>query len=495
MFEYITKGLSDALGNLQKGRINETNIRESMQAVKQSLLEADVSYELVDSFVKNITEQSLGEKVLKSLKPGEQIVGIVHQELINLMGPVDHTLHFKPTGISVIMMCGLQGSGKTTTCGKLARMLLAEGRKPMLVAADLQRPAAIEQLKTVGAQVGVPVHAEPPQGNNPVSVCKNGLNAAKKLGNIDTVILDTAGRLHIDDELMKELAQIDRQLQPDQVLLVTDSMTGQDAVRSAKAFNEALELDGAILTKLDGDTRGGAALSVKQVTGVPIKFIGVGEQLDKLELFHPDRMASRILGMGDILSLVEKAQQEFDADEMQKQQEKMLKGKFTLEDFQKQMRQIKKLGSMGEILKMIPGMGKMADMLSQMDGVNPDREVGRMDAMISSMTPAERQDPSLIDRGRRDRIAKGCGCDPVEVGNLVKQFDSMSGFMQKMAGMGVRDKMRAVQELSSMGLGNPNAQIQDRKLRSKRGPLDQKKLEQKKKDERKQARKARKRNR
>ncbi|MEZ5950126.1 MAG: signal recognition particle protein [Planctomycetaceae bacterium] len=365
MFETITRGLSDALGNLQRGRINETNIRESMQTVKQSLLEADVSYDIVDSFIKTVTEQSLGEKVLKSLKPGEQIVGIVHQELINLMGPIDHSLHFRKSGISVIMMCGLQGSGKTTTCGKLARLLLAEGRKPMLVAADLQRPAAIEQLKTVGGQVGVPVHAEDPKGNNPVAVCQNGMNAAKKLGNIDTVILDTAGRLHIDDALMKELAQIDTRLQPDQVLLVTDAMTGQDAVRSAKAFNEALELDGVILTKLDGDTRGGAALSVKQVTGVPIKFIGVGEQLDKLEMFHPDRMASRILGMGDIISLVEKAQQQFDAEEMQLQQEKMLKGKFTLEDFQKQMKQIKKLGSMGEILKMIPGMGKMAEMMSK----------------------------------------------------------------------------------------------------------------------------------
>ncbi|MBR9800340.1 signal recognition particle protein [bacterium] len=495
MFETITKGLGDALGNLQRGRINETNIRESMQTVKQSLLEADVSYDIVDSFVKTVTEQSLGEKVLKSLKPGEQIVGIVNQELINLMGPVDNSLHFKKAGISIIMMCGLQGSGKTTTCGKLARMLQSEGRKPMLVAADLQRPAAIEQLKTVGGQVGVPVHAEDPKGTNPVAVCQNGLKKAKQQGDIDTVILDTAGRLHIDDELMKELASIDRKLQPDQVLLVTDAMTGQDAVRSAKAFNEALELDGAILTKLDGDTRGGAALSVKQVTGVPIKFIGVGEQLDKLEVFHPDRMASRILGMGDIVSLVEKAQQEFDADEMEKQQEKMLKGKFTLEDFQKQMKQIKKLGSMGEILKMIPGMGKMADMMSETDGMNPDKEVGRMEAMISSMTPEERRNPDIIDRSRRNRIARGSGSDPTEVGNLVKQFNSMAGIMQKMAGMGVRDKMRAVQELSSMGMANPNGRITDKKLRSKRGTTDPKKLQQQKKDKRKQARKSRKKNR
>lgn len=495
MFETITRGLSDALGNLQRGKINETNIRESMQTVKQSLLEADVSYDIVDSFVARVTEQSLGEKVLKSLKPGEQIVGIVHQELIDLMGPVDHSLHFRKSGISIIMMCGLQGSGKTTTCGKLAKFLLASGRKPLLVAADLQRPAAIEQLKTVGGQVGVPVHAEDPKGTNPVAVCQNGLNAAKKLGTIDTVILDTAGRLHIDDALMKELSQIDSRLQPDQVLLVTDAMTGQDAVRSAKAFNDALELDGVILTKLDGDTRGGAALSVKQVTGVPIKFIGVGEQLDKLEMFHPDRMAGRILGMGDIVSLVERAQQEFDADEMQKQQEKMLKGKFTLEDFQKQMRQIKKLGSMGEIMKMIPGMGGVAEQISQMDGMNPDKEMGRMNAMICSMTAEERRNPDLIDRSRRNRIARGSGTQPADVNNLLKQFNSMSGIMQKMAGMGAMDRMRAVQELTKMGAMNPDAQLASPKISTKQSPQDRKKLEQKKKQQRKQARKSRKRNR
>ncbi len=492
MFESITKGLGDALGKMQKGRINEVNIREALQEVKQALLEADVSYEVVDTFIKTVTEKSLGESVLKSLKPGEQIIGIVHEELISLMGPVDHSLHFRKSGISIIMMCGLQGSGKTTTCGKLAKMLRAEGREPMLVAADLQRPAAIEQLKMVGEQVGVPVHAEDPKGTNPVKVCQNGVAAAKKQGAIDTIILDTAGRLHVDDDLMKELIQIDRKLQPDQVLLVCDAMTGQDAVKSAKAFNDALELDGAVLTKLDGDTRGGAALSVKSVTGVPIKFIGVGEQLDKLEVFHPDRMAGRILGMGDMVSLVEKAQQQFDAEEMEKQQEKMLKGKFTLEDFQKQMKQIKKLGSMGEIMKMIPGMGNLAEMMSD---VNPDKELGRMEAMISSMTPEERTNPDIIDRGRRNRIARGSGTDPSEVGGLIKQFNDMAGMMQKMAGMGMRDKMNAVKELSEMGAGNPEGRMTKKKLRSKRGPADLKKLEQKKKKQRKDKRKARKRNR
>lgn len=492
MFESITKGLGDALGKMQKGRINEANIREALQEIKRALLEADVSYDVVDEFIKSVTEKSLGESVIKALKPGEQIVGIVHEALISLMGPVDNTLHFRKSGVSIIMMCGLQGSGKTTTCGKLAKMLLAQGREPMLVAADLQRPAAIEQLRLIGEQVGVPVHTEDPKGTNPVKVCQNGVAAAKKRGGIDTIILDTAGRLHVDEDLMKELALIDRKLQPDQVLLVCDAMTGQDAVRSAKVFNDALELDGVVLTKLDGDTRGGAALSVKSVTGVPIKFVGVGEQLDKLELFHPDRMAGRILGMGDIVTLVEKAQQEFDADEMEKQQEKMLKGQFTLEDFQKQMKQIKKLGSMGEIMKMIPGMGGLAEAMAD---VNPDKEIGRMEAMMSSMTGEERRNPSLIDRSRRNRIAKGSGADPSEVGGLIKQFNEMAGMMQKMAGMGMRDKMKAVQELSEMGASNPAGGVQSKKMRSKRGPADLRKLELKKKLQKKLAKKARKRNR
>ena len=272
------------------------------------------------------------------------------------MGPVDHSLALKRDGVSIIMMCGLQGSGKTTTCGKLARRLKEAGHSPFLVAADLQRPAAIEQLKVIGSQVGCPVYAEDPKTSNPVQVCRNGVKEAKRVG-ANVVILDTAGRLHVDAALMKELQQIDSSVSPDQALLVCDAMTGQDAVNSAKAFNDALELDGVILTKLDGDTRGGAALSVKAVTGVPIKFIGVGEQLDRLEEFHPDRMAGRILGMGDIVSLFEKAQKEFDEEDMLRQQEKMQQGKFTLDDFRMQMRQIKKLGSMRDIMKMIPGHG------------------------------------------------------------------------------------------------------------------------------------------
>lgn len=441
MFETITKGLGDALGNLQRGRINETNIRESMQTVKQSLLEADVSYDIVDSFVKTVTEQSLGEKVLKSLKPGEQIVGIVNQELINLMGPVDNSLHFKKAGISIIMMCGLQGSGKTTTCGKLARMLQSEGRKPMLVAADLQRPAAIEQLKTVGGQVGVPVHAEDPKGTNPVAVCQNGLKKAKQQGDIDTVILDTAGRLHIDDELMKELASIDRKLQPDQVLLVTDAMTGQDAVRSAKAFNEALELDGAILTKLDGDTRGGAALSVKQVTGVPIKFIGVGEQLDKLEVFHPDRMASRILGMGDIVSLVEEAKKGIDHVEAEKLAKKLKSGKaFDLNDFLAQITQMRNMGGLQGLMDKLPT--QMMKGAGEVDATAAEKQMKRTEAIIFSMTIQERTKPDILKASRKRRIAAGAGVQVQEVNRLLNQFDQMRGMMKSMQKGGLAKMMR-----------------------------------------------------
>ncbi len=489
MFESITKGLTNALSKLQTGKLTEGNIRDAMREVRQALLEADVQFQVTNDFVKKITTEAVGEKVLKSLKPSEQIVGIVFRELVMLMGPIDHSLHLRK-GLSVIMMCGLQGSGKTTTSGKLARMLKEEGRKPLLVAADLQRPAAVEQLKVIGSQIGVPVYSEPTDGRSPVKVCQNGFDFAKK-NDIDVVILDTAGRLHIDDELMDEITQIDRKLNPDQVLLVCDSMTGQDAVNSAKAFNEALELDGVILTKLDGDTRGGAAISVKAVTGVPIKYIGVGETLDKLEKFHPERMASRILGGGDLATLAERVQEQFDEEEMRLQQEKMLKGKFTLDDFQKQMKQIKRLGSMGDILKMIPGMGGIAD---QLGGLNPEKDLGRIEAMISSMTLEERRNPDIIDRSRRTRIARGSGADPAEVNKLLSDFKTMSGVMQKMAGMGVRDRMRAIQDIAG-GAMDPNVQIADKKLRSKRGPLDQRKLEELKKQKRKDAKKQRKKNR
>lgn len=492
MFDGITQGLTDALTAFRKsGKLTEANIREGMRTVRQALLEADVNYDVAQEFVSRVTEQAVGDQVLKSLKPSEQIVGIVHQELINLMGPVDHSLHLKRDGITILMMCGLQGSGKTTTCGKLARMLDQAGRKPMLVAADLQRPAAIEQLRVIGEQVGVPVHTEDPAQTTPVKVCQNALKEAKKAGDVQIVILDTAGRLHVDDELMAELELIDNKLQPDQVLFVCDAMTGQDAVNSARAFNEALELDGVILTKLDGDTRGGAALSVKAVTGVPIKYIGVGEQLDNLEEFHPDRMAGRILGMGDVLTLVEKAQREFDEDEMEAQQQKMLDGKFTLDDFSKQLRQIGKLGPLQQIMKMIPGMGGLADLDPDMDA---EGDIKRIDGIISSMTPEERANPDKIDRSRRNRIAKGSGTDPADVNRLLKDFQAMSGVMQQMAGMGIRDRMRTVKQMADGGMLSPNANLRREKQRSKRGTADTTKQRDRKRQQRKNARKARKRN-
>lgn len=489
MFEAVSQGLQSALsGILRGGKLTEVNIRDGLKQVKQALLEADVEYNVATSFVERVTTQAVGEQVLKSIRPDQQIVGIVHQELVQLMGPVDHSLHLRRTGLNKIMMCGLQGSGKTTTCGKLARMLRDQGFKPLLVAADLQRPGAIEQLQIIGDQLGVPVYTEPPT-SDPVTVCRNGLKHAEK-HDITVVIFDTAGRLHIDHELMKQLEQIDNRVQPDQVLLVCDSMTGQDAVKSAKAFNDALELDGVILTKLDGDTRGGAAMSVKAITGVPIKFIGVGETLDKLEPFHPDRMAGRILGMGDVVTLFEKAQQAFDRDELERQQKKMAEGKWNLNDFRGQMKMIRSMGPLRDILKMIPGFGSMLD---SAPGLDLEGEVGSVEAIINSMTPAERSNPALIDRSRRHRIARGCGCEPADVSALLKQFEQMAPMMQRMAGMGVRDRFGSMMDMMRGGMMGGDMTVP--KQRSKRGPLDERAAKEKKKQARKDAKKQRKRNR
>lgn len=491
MFEGITDGLTNAFSAFRgSGKITEANIHEGMKQVRKALLEADVAYDVAQDFVKQITQEAIGAKVLKSLRPDEQVVGIVHQGLIDLMAG-DHELPIKASGVTIIMMCGLQGSGKTTTCGKLSKMLKESGHSPMMVAADLQRPAAIEQLKIIGEQVGCPVYFEDPKDSDPVQVCRNGVKQAKTNGS-NVVILDTAGRLGIDEELMKELQRIDSRVSPDTCLFVCDSMTGQDAVNSAKAFNEALELDGVILTKLDGDTRGGAALSVRAVTGVPIKFVGVGEQLDRLEQFHPDRMAGRILGMGDVVSLVEKAQQEFDEEEMIAQQEKMQQGKFTLDDFRKQMRQIKKLGSMREVMKMIPGMGKVVD---QMGDMNPEDDMRRIEGIINSMTLDERENPEKIDRSRRTRIADGSGVEPAEVNKLLKDFNSMGKMMQGMSNMGLKDRMKAVKQMADGGMMDPNADIRDKKSRSKRGPTNVTQIRDNRAKKRKDARKAKKRNR
>jgi signal recognition particle subunit SRP54 len=455
MFESIQEGLSSALRSLSgKGKLTESNMREGLRSVEQALLEADVSYSVVRDFMARVSEEAVGERVLRSLNPTQQVVGIVHRELVNLMGPVDHSLHLKPD-TTVLMLCGLQGSGKTTTCGKLGGMIRQRGRTVMLVAADLQRPAAIEQLHVIGGQLGIPVYSEP-GATDPVAVCQNAVRKARG-ENIGVVILDTAGRLHIDEELMQQLERVDQRIEPQQVYLVVDAMTGQDAVNSAKAFNDRLELDGVIMTKLDGDARGGAALSVKHVTGVPIKFMGTGEHLDALEEFHPERMAGRILGMGDILTLVEQAQQKFDQDEMRLQEERMRKGEFTLDDFKKQLRMVTRLGPIGKVLGFIPGMGQLKEMLA---GEDLEKNMTRLFGIIDSMTPDERRHPNkIVDQSRRRRIAAGAGVEPHEVNELVKQFDGMKSIMTSMAGKGMGDRMKMVRELQRGAMTNPSGQL------------------------------------
>lgn len=503
MFEGITSGLRGALSFIDRGRLTEANIREGMKQVRQALLEADVNYDVAKDFTAKVSEQAVGEQVLKSLRPSEQIVGIVYRELVRLLGGDPDQREYTPAstvsllgvkrdGMTVLMMCGLQGSGKTTTCGKLARLLQRDGYRPMLVAADLQRPAAIEQLRTLGGQLGVPVYTEDPASSSPVQVCQNGIKAAKKDGGVRVVILDTAGRLAIDEQLMRELRQIDNKCAPDQAILVADAMTGQDAVNSAKAFNESLELDGVILTKTDGDTRGGAALSIKSVTGVPLKFVGAGETLEGIEPFHPDRMASRILGGGDIASLLEKAQQEFDASEMEDAQRKMAEGRFTLDDFRKQMQMINRLGPLRNVMKMIPGMGQMADLDPSVD---MDKEVNRIGAMIDSMTAEERRNPDRIDRSRRNRIAKGSGTNPADINKLLKDFSVMGGMMQGVSQLGMKDRLKAVQQMAGQAMSNPTGRLMQQKQRSKRGPADLAKAREKEKRKKKEARKQRKKNR
>ena len=487
MFESLQENISSAIKTLRgRGRLTESNMREGLALVQRALLEADVSVSVAKDFVSRVSEQAVGEKVLKSLNPTNQLIGIVHQELIDLMGPVDHSLHLRGD-LTILMLCGLQGSGKTTTCGKLGRLIQERGKKAMLVAADLQRPAAIQQLQVIGQQLGLSVYADL-AAKDPIALCQAAVKEAKAIG-ADVLILDTAGRLHVDEELMGQLTQIDRRVSPEQVYLVVDAMTGQDAVRSAKAFNEALELDGVIMTKLDGDARGGAALSVKAVTGVPIKFIGTGEHLDALEEFHPDRLASRILGMGDVLTLVEQAQRKFDQDEMVEQEAKLRKGEFTLDDFKKLLGQTKKLGPINKIMGMIPGMGGMADMLGDIDA---EQDLRRLGGIIDSMTAEERRNPSkTVDQSRRRRIATGAGVEPHEVNALVKQFDAMADMMKKMAGMGVLQRMRTMQQLGSSGLLDPGAKLSKQKQGTGKRLTTQQKAQQKKLREREARRRKR----
>ncbi len=426
LFETLTEKFNGVFRSLSgRGRITEANVSDAMGQVRKALLEADVNYHVVKKFCKDVTQAALGAEVIKSLHPGQMMTKIVNDELTQLMGPVDTRIYFVSPGPTIIMLAGLQGGGKTTTAAKLGKYLVAKGKNPLLVADDLQRPAAIEQLKVLGEQLGIDVYSE--DSKDSVKVAKNAVKYAKANGH-DVVVLDTAGRLHIDEGMMTEVANIAAATKPHQIYLVCDSMTGQDAVNSAKEFNERLELDGVILTKLDGDARGGAALSVKAVTGKPIKFIGVGEKLDKLEEFHPDRMAGRILGMGDVVTLVEKAQEHFDADEAEKMQKKMAKGSFGFDDFLKQMQAVKKMGGMGSMLKMMPGMGNLGDM--DID----DKSIGRIEGIVHSMTLAERQDPDIIDSSRRRRIATGSGVVANEVSGLVKTFKRSRDMLKAVSG-------------------------------------------------------------
>ena len=459
MFDSLQQGMQAAFKSVRgKGKLTERNMRDGLQLVEEAMLEADVSFEVVQHFMQRVSDQALGQKVLNALDPSQQLIGIVNDTLVDVMGPVDSQIRLKAGGTTIVMMCGLQGSGKTTTCGKLARLLKSNGQKPMLVAADLQRPAAIDQLHVLGEQLDVPVYSEKGQ-QDPVKVCRDALGKAKEAG-ATVVILDTAGRLAIDEELMGQLKQIDRQVNPDEVYLVVDGMTGQDAVASAGAFNAALELNGVIMTKLDGDARGGAVLSVKHVTGVPIKFIGTGEQLEALEPFRPDGMASRILGMGDVVEMVRTAQQEFDQEEMAATEERLKKGQFTLDDFRNQLQQISKPGLMQKFMGLMPGMGEMSKMMQEVDA---EKDMKRLFGIIDSMTKAEKADPKVIDPSRRQRIAAGAGVAAQDVNDLVKQFDGMASIMKTMAGKGMGDRMKMMKQIQDGGMMSPSGRLAKQK--------------------------------
>jgi signal recognition particle subunit SRP54 len=462
MFDTLTERLNDVFRGMRgRGRITEENVTEALRAIRTALLEADVHVDVARSFCDEVREKAIGQEVIKTLKPDQLMWKIVHDELVELMGPVDPRIPFASPGPTILLLAGLQGSGKTTTCGKLATHIVKRAKRPLLVAADLKRPAAIDQLEVVGGQVGVPVYTE--RGHlNAVKVCRNGIHEARKTDR-DVVILDTAGRLAIDEEMMAEVARIASTCSPHQIYLVLDAMTGQDAVATAKAFNERLELDGLILTKFDSDTRGGAALSAKRITGKPVKFIGVGEKLDALEPFHPDRVAGRILGAGDMLSLVEKAQEQYDAEEAAKLEKKMAKGEMTLDDFLAHLRKIQKMGSMKEMLKKIPGLG----------GQIPDAEVDedelkRFEAIILSMTPKERAKPTIIEHSRRRRIARGSGTEPQDVNGLVKAFGQMRDAMKMMAGKSMLDRMRMTSSLSQAFAGGGLAKTRGSTTASRR---------------------------
>ena len=445
MFENLSEKLEGAFKRIKgQGKINEINVAETLKDIRRALLDADVNFKTAKAFTNAVKEKAVGQEVLNSLQPGQLMVKIVRDELALLMGgqSVGLELQQKP---SVVLMAGLQGSGKTTFSGKLANYLKTKkAKKPLLVACDVYRPAAIEQLSILAAQIGVDVYANTEE-KNPLIITKEGLGQAKTNGN-DVVIIDTAGRLAVDQELMDEIKAIHDEARPDETLFVVDSMTGQDAVNTAKAFHDLLNFDGVVLTKLDGDTRGGAALSIKSVVDKPIKFIGTGEKMEALDVFHPDRMADRILGMGDVVSLVERAQEQFDEEQARKLQKKIAKNKFGFDDFLSQIQQIKKMGNMKDLMGMIPGMGKMTKDLD----VDND-SFKHIEAIIHSMTPKERSNPSLLNSSCKKRIAKGSGRSIQEVNQLLKQFTQMSKMMKMMQGGGARNMMRMMQQQGGPG--------------------------------------------
>jgi len=427
-FESLADKLGDVFKKLRgRGKLNENDIKLAMREVKLALLEADVNFKIVKDFIKDVSERAVGAEVMESLTPGQHVIKIVNEELVKLMGGEPSKLTFSENPPTVFMLVGLQGAGKTTTCAKIGGILKKQGKKPLLVACDVYRPAAIKQLQVVGGQLGLDVYSEE-DNKNAVEIAKNGLKYAQKNLN-DIVMIDTAGRLHIDEVLMEELQKIKEEVKPKEILLTVDSMTGQDAVNVAKSFNEILGVDGVILTKLDGDTRGGAALSVRAVTGKPIKFAGMGEKLTDLEVFYPDRMASRILGMGDVLTLIEKAEQAIDEKKAMELEQKIRNERLTLNDFLDQLQQMKNMGSLSELINMIPGVNKKA-----LAGVNvDDSQFGRIEAIIYSMTKEERENPAIINSSRKKRIADGSGTKVADVNGLLKQFDQMQKMMKQFA--------------------------------------------------------------
>jgi len=428
MFEKLSDRLEQAMKTLKgQGRITENNVSETMKEIRRALLDADVGFKIAKDFTEEVKAKALGQDVIKHVSPGQLLIKIMNEELTRLMGREASPLSLKANGTSVVLMSGLQGSGKTTFTGKLALMLKSQGKKVMMVACDVYRPAAVDQLKILGEQIGVPVYAEPDQ-KNPVLIAAQAVKQAKTEG-YSVVLVDTAGRLAVDESMMKEIAEIHNNIQPDQTLFVVDAMTGQDAVNTAAAFNQRLNFDGVVLTKMDGDARGGAALTISYTVGKPIKFVSTGEKLQALDVFHPDRMANRILGMGDVVSLVEKAQQQINAEEAARLQKKISKNQFDLQDFYEQIQQIKKMENMKDLLGMIPGVGKA---IKDMDF--SDEMFKQTEAIIQSMTPLERREPEILNGSRRERIARGSGTKVQEVNQLLKQFGEMKQMMRKMNG-------------------------------------------------------------